>query len=83
MFKVQKKDGRLEDFQRGKLIGGVIKSGATPQEAEAVATKVEDWLPTIATTDQVVKTLDLRNKVLEVLRQLNPSVAASFESYHK
>lgn len=82
MFKVQKKDGQLEDFSRSKLTDGVIKSGASPEEAEMVAAKVEEWLPTIA-LNQVVKTIDLRNKVLEVLRQLNPAVATSFEIYHK
>ena len=82
MFTIQKKDGQLENFQRSKLIDGVIKAGATPEEAETVATRIEEWLPTIA-MDQVVKGVDLRNKVLEILRQLNQGVAASFESYHK
>ena len=37
MFKVIKKDGTEQDFDRGKILNGVIKSGATPETAEAVA----------------------------------------------
>jgi len=80
--KVQKKDGRLEDFDRNKVINGVIKSGATPEEAEEVTRQVEGWLVTAATSG-VVSSIAIRSKVLEVLQVLNPTAAASFESYQK
>jgi len=80
--KVQKKDGRLEDFDRNKVINGVIKSGATPEQAEEVVRQVEMWLPTAA-VGGVISSTTIRMKVLEVLRGLNPNVAASFEAYRK
>lgn len=82
MFKVQKKDGRVEDFDRNKILSGLLKSGATQEEAEDVASQVEAWLPTVA-VDGTVKTSDIRMKVLELLRTVNPGVAASFENYEK
>ncbi|MGB9706873.1 MAG: ATP cone domain-containing protein [Microgenomates group bacterium] len=80
--KVQKKDGRLEDFDRNKVVAGVIKSGATPEQAEEVARQVEVWVPTAA-VNGVIHSGAIREKVLEVLRAVNPTAAASFESYQK
>jgi len=82
MFKVQKKDGSLQDFDRGKIINGVLRSGATAEEAEKVAAAIDVWLPTTA-VEGTVKFFDLRSKVLEVLRTINPTAAASFEIYQK
>lgn len=82
MFKVQKKDGQLEDFDRNKVLSGLVKSGVSSEEAEKIAAQIEGWLPTIA-AEGVVKTMDIRSKVLELLRAVNPVVASSFENYQK
>lgn len=82
MFKVQKKDGTQEDFDRSKIVNGVIKAGCTPEEAEKVALEIESWLPTAA-VNGVVQSRAIRTKGLEVLRTINPTVAADFESYKK
>ena len=82
MFKVQKKDGSLEDFDRGKITGGVVKAGGSAEDAERVAAEVEAWLPTVA-VNGIVKSTDIRTKGLEALRTTNPTVAASFEAYKK
>lgn len=82
MYKVQKKDGSLEDFDRSKIVNGVIKAGGTAEDAEKVALGIEAWLPTVA-QNGVVKSTDIRTKGLEVLQTVNPAIAASFESYQK
>lgn len=82
MYKVQKKDGRLEDFDRSKIVNGVIKAGCSPEEAERVASEVELWLPTVA-VEGIVKSTDLRTKGLEVMRVVNPTCAAAYEAYQK
>lgn len=82
MFKVQKKDGTQEDFDRNKLVSGVVKAGGTAEDAEKVATAIEAWLPSVA-VNGVVNSTDIRVKGLEVLRTVNPAAAASFESYKK
>ena len=81
-IKVQKKDGRLEDFDRSKVSGGIVKSGATSEQAENVAAQVENWAQT-ATTNGVINSVTVREKVLELLRSVNPEVAVSFEAYRK
>lgn len=82
MYKVQKKDGSLEDFDRTKIINGLIRAGAGAEEAEKVAIEIEEWLPTAA-ADNIVNSLDIRTKGLDVLKTINPDVAAGFEGFQK
>lgn len=82
MYKVSKKDGTEENFDRTKLVNGAVSAGASPDEAEKVADEIEAWLPTAA-KDNVVNSMDIRTKGLEVLKTVNPDVAAKFESYSK
>lgn len=82
MFKVQKKDGSLQDYDRAKVVGGAVKAGASPEEAETVANQIEAWLPTVAAAG-VVNSMDIRSKGLEILKTVNPTAAATFESYQK
>ncbi len=82
MFKVQKRDGRFENFERNKVLIGALKSGANNAEAEKLVSKVESLLPTIA-THGVVKSQAIRAKILELLRTINPKVGSSFEYYRK
>jgi len=79
MYKVKKRDGSLEDFDRGKVLKGALGAGASSQEAEQVVSAVEAWLPTVA----VVGSNEISSKVIEVLKSVNPTAAASFESYQK
>ncbi len=81
-IKVEKKDGQLEDFNRNKILNGVIKSGALPETAEAVTTQVEQWAK-MSAVDGVVKGLDVRSKVLEFLRQKDADSAMRYEVYKK
>ena len=82
MYKVQKKDGTLEDFDPNKILSGVKKAGGSEEDAQKVLSEIQAWLPTAA-QNNVVKVLDIRTKGLEILRSINPEVAASFESYQK
>lgn len=82
MYKVQKKDGSLEDFDRTKITGSLVKAGATVEEAEKVAVEVDAWLPTVA-VNRVVNSLDIRIKGLDVLKMVNPEIAAKFEEFQK
>jgi len=82
MYKVRKNDGVEEDFDKNKILSGCMKSGATVVEAEKVATGIETWLPQVA-TNGAVSSMDIKLKVIELLKGVNPAVAVSFESYKK
>ncbi len=64
------------------MLSGITKSGASLEEAEKVTAQVEGMLAGIA-VDGVVQTVQLRERVLEVLKTVNPTAAAAFESYAK
>lgn len=81
-LKVEKKDGTQEDFDRSKVVSGVVASGAASDVAENVASQVESWANTSAVSG-VIRAADIRAKVLEVLRVANPIAASSFEAYQK
>lgn len=82
MYKVQKKDGRLEDFDRSKLFNSVMRSGGSREEAEKVTTVVESWLPG-AVVNGVITTVAIREKVIEALRMLNSTVCGDYEAFKK
>lgn len=81
-MQVEKKDGRLEDFNRGKISRGIVAAGASPETAEAITTEIENWAAGAA-TDDVISTREIRGKVLELLRAQDPAAATSFEQYQK
>ena len=82
MYKVQKKDGSQEDFDKAKIVSGALNAGATQEEAEKIASEIEEWLPSVA-KDNVVNSMDIRTKGLEVFKSLNPEAATKFESFQK
>lgn len=82
MFKVQKRDGTLENFDRNKVLIGAIKSGASNAEAESLVLKVESSLQSMA-INGVIKSPSIRTQILKFLRDINPKVGSSFEYYRK
>jgi transcriptional regulator NrdR family protein len=81
-LQVQKKDGSTEDWDKSKLVNSVLSAGISSEEAEGIGVLMENWAErTYSGTS--VKTTDLRNKVLELLHAVNPSVAQTYESYKK
>ena len=81
-IKVEKKDGRLEDFDRNKISSGITKAGVSVEEAENITGQIEAWLPGV-TVGGVVKSSDIRTKVLELLQAVNPEAVAKFRAYKK
>lgn len=81
-LQVEKKNGSLQPFDRSKIAAGLIRSGATVEEAENVASQAETWAQT-NNANGIIKSLDLRAKVLEVLKTVNEAVAIAFENYQK
>ena len=82
MYKVQKKDGTLEEFDKNKILNGVVKAGASLEDAQKILEGIEAWLPKAA-VNGVVKSVDIRTKGLEILDTINPEIAKSFKSFQK
>lgn len=82
MFKVLKRDGSLENFDRRKIAIGALKAGATNPEAEKLASQVEASLPSLSVKG-LVKSIDIRTKSIQLLRNLNKTISTSYEYYRK
>jgi hypothetical protein len=81
-MKVQKKDGRIEDFDRLKVKNGILSSGATEEQAESATQEIERWAASTG-INGIVRTPDLKAKLLEVLGGVNPNAKTSFENFKK
>lgn len=81
-IKVQKKDGTLQDFDRGKVNDGAVKAGASFDQAQSVASQIEIWIQGAA-VNGVIKSSDIKTKVIEFLQPANPNAAAKFGAYRK
>ena len=78
-LKVEKKDGSMVAFELDKVKTSVMNAGADPNQADQVTQEVANWVRSEASG--VVKTSDIRMKVIELLKGLNPDAAKSYESY--
>lgn len=81
-LKVEKKDGSQEEFKDSKIVGGIVMSGGGAEEAKNIASKVVEWALE-NNEGGVVKTSDIRVKVLELLKEANPEAADAFEAYKR
>lgn len=81
-LQVQKKNGSMQPFDRNKISAGLVKSGAAIDQAESISIQVETWAQSVA-QGGIVQAGEIRTKVLELLRVVNPTAAAVFESYQK
>jgi transcriptional regulator NrdR family protein len=80
-LKILKRDGTMEDFDRSKLVGGLLKAGATPAEADNVTGQVESWANGLNL--EVVSSTDVWKKVIEALKAINPGAGTAYETYRK
>jgi len=81
-MQIQKKDGRLEEFDRNKLKQSISAAGANENEAESITAQVEAWAPSMAINNAVHSQV-IRAKVIELLKTANPAAAKTYEEYRK
>jgi len=83
MLKVEKRDGSLQDFDRAKIIAGVLKSGATEEQAEEVTGIIDSWILTVANEQDVLASNTIHAKVLELLKRVNPAASITYQAFRK
>ncbi|MBN1262768.1 MAG: hypothetical protein JW991_00240 [Candidatus Pacebacteria bacterium] len=82
LFKIEKRDGREENFNHDKVIDSLLRAGVSTEQAEFIASEIESWAPTVA-IDSKVRSADIRTKLLSLLQAINLQAAARYESYRK
>jgi len=78
---VEKRNGSSESFSRDKVFNSMLGATAAPDEVEKITKEIESWAREVP--GGVVKSSEIRNKVLELLREANPYAANMYEKYDK
>lgn len=78
---VIKRNGSIEDFHPEKISRVLEAAGMDTDEAVTIAKFVEDWV--ISRSDKKISSLLIRDKVLERLLEVNPTVANLYAWYQK
>ncbi|MFX1486343.1 MAG: ATP cone domain-containing protein [Promethearchaeota archaeon] len=66
MVKIEKRDGRSEDFVAEKVVVSAVKSGASAEVARKMAEEIEGRVK------EGTSTKEIKRMVLEMLRKRNP-----------
>jgi len=79
--KIIKRDGSTEPFEPNKIRKVVTAAGLEKNESNILTDKVTKWVS--KNKNPSVTTLEIREKVIEELKIVNPYVAGLFEWYEK
>jgi len=84
-YRVIKKDGRPEPFQRQKLVGGLVraceKRPVSVQQLEAIADRIESELQD--RPDREMKTTEIGARIMEELRRIDQVAYVRFASVYR
>lgn len=84
-YMVVKKDGRREEFNRNKLLGGVLKASEKrpipTKRLDELVTRIESRLH--QTEEREISTSDIGNLVMDELRELDPVAFVRFASVYR
>lgn len=81
-LKVEKKGGEIEDWSYDKVLLSIGKSMIPLKKAEELARQVEKWANSKA-KEGVISSEELREKVIEVLKENDSVAAESYRLYKK
>jgi len=79
--KVFKRNGSVEDFDPDKIARVVTAAGLKPQDGFSLALEVQKWVN--STNKDKISTLEIRGKVIAMLKKVDPNVANFFIWYEK
>ena len=83
MLKVEKRNGSMQDFDRAKIIAGILKSGATQEQAEEITGIIDSWILTVVNDQDVLASNTIHAKVLELLKRVNPAASVTYQAFRK
>jgi transcriptional regulator NrdR family protein len=80
--KVRKADGSVEPWNYDKVLNSVAKAGVALSVAENVILILEAWARNVS-KEGIVNSSDVRDKIIEVLRGVDPIAADAYQVYKK
>ncbi len=80
-FKVQKRNGSIEDYDSNKILRVVIAAGLTQNEAEKLVKLVNDWLK--GKSEPQITSVQIRDRIIVEIQKINKNAANKFIWYEK
>jgi len=80
-LQIKKRDGVLELFSLDKLIASITKAGVNAGEASKIAKEVKEWI--FQSGKKEIESVDIRDKVIELLAINFPAEADSYKTFLK
>jgi len=81
-FKVIKRDGSKESWSDDKLITSIGKAGLDIKEAEDVSEGIKNYFRKNS-INSLVSSSEIRDKVVETLKDIDPVASESYKIYKK
>lgn len=87
--KVQKRDGSIQEFDSDKVTRGVVKAGASVEEASKLSDQITKGLmdcqkcPDSWQTNRIIASKDLSDMVVSSLEEINEQASKNFDEYRK
>lgn len=78
---VIKRDGSEQAFEKDKIARVVQAAGLRADQAKDLAEKVDDWMQ--KQSEEKINSIQIRDEVLNQLRQMDEYAANMFEWYQK
>lgn len=78
---VKKRDGSTEPFEQEKIMRVVVSAGLESDKAQILSIQVTAWVNELPETD--ISSLEIRDKVLELLTVTDENVADFYRWYQK
>lgn len=82
-IKVKKRDGVIEVWNYDKVLLSIGKAFIPIKEAEKIASEIENWAKKNVKKERIISSIDIRDKVIELLKRENPVAADSYTVYKK
>lgn len=72
----------MEEWSDDKLIASIQKTGVSTDDAQEIANKVKDWVKA-NTKNNIIDSVQIRDKVVELLKVNFPAEADSYQAFKK
>jgi transcriptional regulator NrdR family protein len=81
-LQVKKRDGTIESWNYDKILNSVMKAGLPLEKSQSLVTEIENWAKS-SSKDKIISSIDIRDKIIEVMKRIEPMTASVYEAYRK
>ena len=79
---VLKKDGATQEWDLEKVSRSIVNAGGSVEESDAITKLIDIWGHRFA-ENGVVKSADIKAKVIEIMKAVNSAFSQAYQEYQK